>query len=60
MTEYGHHITTAKPTSLLSHDQVKEKKEARRKLIEQVEQRRKQNYMHWLKKSRLQNTDCLI
>jgi len=60
MTEYGHQITTAKPTPLLSHDQVKEKKEARRKLIEQVEQRRKQNYMRWLKKSRLQNTDCLI
>jgi hypothetical protein len=50
MTEYGHQITTLKPTPLLSHDQVKEKKEARRKLIDQVEQRRRWNYREYYKK----------
>jgi hypothetical protein len=43
MTEYGK-LTTIKPTPLLNYDQVKEAKEARRKLLQQVEQRRRTNY----------------
>jgi len=53
MSEYGHHITTAKPTPLLSHDPIKAKKAARRKVLEEVEQRRRMNYKRWLK-----NPDC--
>lgn len=39
MSEYGKY-TTRKPTPLLSHDSVKEAKAARKKLLEQIEQRR--------------------
>jgi len=54
MSEYGHYITThQKPTPLLSHDPIKEKKAARRKVLEEVEQRRRMNYRRWLK-----NPDC--
>lgn len=59
MTEYGR-STTIKPAPLLSHDSVKEAKEARKKLLQEVEQRRKQNYLLFLQKQRLQNTDRLI
>jgi hypothetical protein len=55
MTEYGHYITTQhKPTPLLSHDPIKEKKAARRKLLEEVEQRRVENYKRFLEKTKLQ------
>jgi hypothetical protein len=55
MTEYGKY-TTIKPANapLLTDDRVKEAKEARRKLLEQVEQRRAENYKRWIKKARLQ------
>jgi hypothetical protein len=54
MTEYGHHVTTAKPTSLLSHDAVKEAKEKRRKILEAIWQRRAENYKRFMQKRRLQ------
>jgi hypothetical protein len=55
MSEYGHYITAQhKPTPLLSHDPIKEKKAARRKVLDEVEQRRAENYKRWIKKARLQ------
>jgi hypothetical protein len=58
MSEYGHYITThQKPNaqhSLFSHDPIKEKKAARRKLLDEVEQRREENYKRWLEKAKLQ------
>ncbi len=59
MTEYGKY-TTIKPTPLLTDNRVKEAKEARRKLLEQVEQRRAENYKRWIKKARLQAGSDLI
>ncbi len=51
MSEYGHYITTHhKPTPLLSHDPIKEKKAARRKVLEEVEQRREENYKRYYAK----------
>jgi len=51
MSEYGHYITTHhKPTPLLSHDPIKEKKAARRKVLEEVEQRRVENYKRYYAK----------
>jgi hypothetical protein len=59
MTAYGKY-TTLKPTPLLSHDSVKEAKEARKKLLQEIEQRRVENYKRFFKKSRLQvNSDLL-
>jgi len=61
MTEYGHYITPhQKPAPLSSHDPIKEKKAARRKLLEEVEQRRAENYKRWIKKARLQAGGDLI
>jgi hypothetical protein len=59
MTEYGKY-TTIKPTPLPIDDRVKEAKEARRKLLEQVEQRRKENYKRFLEKQRLQSKQTVI
>jgi len=55
MTEYGKY-TTIKPTPLLTDNRVKEAKEARRKLLEQVEQRRAENYKRWLAKAKCQSS----
>jgi DNA replication protein DnaC len=60
MTEYGHHISTAKPTSLFSHDPIKEKKEARRKILEAMWQRRRENNRRWYMKQRLQQDGEVI
>lgn len=56
MIEYGK-FTAIKPTHvpLLSNARVKEVKEARKRLLERVEQRRAENYIRLLKKS-----DCKI
>jgi len=51
MSEYGQ--IRHKPTPLLSYNHVRERKAARRKLLTQVEQRRKQHYMRWYRKMRL-------
>jgi hypothetical protein len=54
MSEYGKY-TTRKPNalhSLLSHDSVKEAKAARKKLLEQIEQRRAANYKRLMEKKR--------
>src|SRR3989442_2821253 len=59
MTAYGKY-TTPKPTPLLSHDSVKEAKETRKKLLQEIEQRRVEDYKRVFKKSRLQvNSDLL-
>lgn len=54
MSEYGRYVTThQKPNaqhSLLSHDLVKEKKAARRKVLDEVEQRRGENYRRYTAK----------
>lgn len=51
MTEYGHYITPhQKPAPLSSHDPIKEKKAARRKLLDEVEQRRAENYKRFMEK----------
>lgn len=49
MTEYGKY-TTIKPTLLLPQDSVKEAKEARKQLLDQVEQRRRENYKRFIAK----------
>jgi hypothetical protein len=55
MTEYGHYITPhQKPTPLLSNDPIKEKKAARRKVLDEVEPRRAENYKRFLEKAKLQ------
>jgi hypothetical protein len=51
MSEYGTY-TTRKPPPLLSHDSVKEAKAARKKLLEQIEQRRAKNYKRFMEKKR--------
>ena len=51
MTEYGF---VHSRRIFLSSSTVAEKKEARRKLLEQVEQRRRENYIRWHKKMQLQ------
>ncbi|SRR6266568_7197512 len=56
MSEYGQ--TKEKPTPILTSDFVQERKAARRKLIEEVEQRRSENYKRFILKHRLQtNSD---
>jgi len=52
MSEYGY-TTTHKPTPLLSYNHVQARKAARKKLLETIEQRRKQNYLRWYKKMQL-------
>ena len=51
MSEYGTY-TTQRPTPLLSHDSVKEAKAVRKKLLEQIEQRRAANYKRLMEKKR--------
>jgi hypothetical protein len=53
MTEYGHHTTIYMPNPLRSQNAVQEKKEARRKILEAIWQRRRENYIRWCKKQRL-------
>src|SRR6266567_2388546 len=59
MTEYRKY-TIIKPIPLLTYDRVKETKEARRKLLEQVEQRRAENNKRYLEKQRLQSKQTVI
>jgi hypothetical protein len=56
MTEYG--FTHSRRMSLTS-DIVREKKEARKKLLEEVFQRRKENYLRWQKKMQLKTASEL-
>ena len=56
MTEYG--FTHSRRMSLPSNT-VQEKKEARRKLLEDVFQKRRENYLRWQKKMQLHTTDEL-
>jgi hypothetical protein len=59
MTEYRH--TNQKPAPLLFTDLVQEKKAARRKLLEQVAQRRKPNNKRFMeKKQHPCKTDIII
>jgi len=61
MTEYGHLITRQhRPIPYHPTDAVKEAKEARKKLLDQVEQRRKENYRRWYRKMRLQPDGDLL
>ncbi|HYT44053.1 MAG TPA: hypothetical protein VEP90_17065 [Methylomirabilota bacterium] len=53
MTAYGNHQTTGQPTSPLYFN-VAANKVARRKILEEVEQRRRQNYLRYFTKMRLQ------
>ncbi len=48
MSEYGKYITRQNPTPLLSSDPLAEKKAARRKLLNEVFQRRALNYHRFL------------
>ena len=57
MSEYGKHITRQEPTPLLSSDPVQEKKAARRKLLDEVFQRRGVNYHRFLEKKRRLQAD---
>lgn len=58
MTDYG--FTQGRRGSLLSNT-MREKKEARKKLLETVFHRRREIYKRFMeKKHRLQNTDRLI
>lgn len=52
MTEYAK-FTIQKSTLLLSHDNVLAAKEARRKILDAVFERRKELYKRWLKKMQL-------
>jgi len=54
MSEYGKFITHNSPAPLLSHDPVREKKAVRRKVLEEVEQRRRENYKRFYRKMLLQ------
>lgn len=51
MSEYGS-STTQRPTPLLSYDSVQEAKAARKKLLERIEQRRRENYKRFMEKKR--------
>jgi hypothetical protein len=60
MSEYGKYITRQKPTPILSSDPVQEKKAARRKLLDEVFQRRAKIYQRFFeKKHRLQANNDL-
>ena len=50
MSDYGFVLSLRIP---LSHTATEEKKAARKQLLEQVAQRRKQNYIRWQNKMRL-------
>ena len=50
MTEYGH--TNQKPPPLLSSDHVRERKAARRKIIDEAMERRRQIYTRFMEKKR--------
>ena len=52
MSEYGKYTTDQKPTPLLSSDPAQEKKAARRRLLDEVFQRRAINYQRFLEKKR--------
>ncbi len=52
MSEYGKYTTRQRSTPLLSADPVQEKKAARRKLLNDVLQRRARNYHRFLEKKR--------
>jgi hypothetical protein len=57
MTEYGHHaINRYRPDPLYSQDAVKEKKEARRKILEAIWQRRRENNRRFYKKLQAQTS----
>lgn len=61
MNEYGQHITTHNPAPLLSTDSAKEKKEARKKLLDEIFRRRAENYKQLMeKKRRLQSNGAVI
>lgn len=46
MSEYGNSLTKHNvPAPLLSHDPLKEKKEARKKLLVEIEQSQRENYL---------------
>lgn len=63
MSEYGQSIMKHLPTSSIQpYETVKEKKEARKKLLAEIEQRRRENYKRFMQKQRLQadsNIDIL-
>jgi hypothetical protein len=54
MNEYGKHITHNSPAPLLTHDPVQVKKAARRKVLEDVERRRRENYQRFYRKMQVQ------
>jgi len=57
MSEYGKYIIRQRPMPLLSADPVQEKKAARRKLLDEVFQRRVVNYHRFLEKKRRLQAD---
>src|SRR5258707_8686058 len=50
MSEYGKFLTHNSSAPLRTHDPIQEKKAARRKVLEDVERRRRENYLRWRKK----------
>jgi hypothetical protein len=52
MTEYGHHTIIDRPNPLRSRDAIQEKKEARRKILEAIWQRRRENYIRFMEEKR--------
>lgn len=59
MSEYGQ--TNQKPTPLLSYNQVRERKAARRKIIDEVLERRREIYTRFMeKKRRLQESGDIV
>ena len=60
MTAYGQHITKDKSTPLLSHNSVNEAKEARRKILEAIFQRRRENYKRFMQKKRQLQADVEV
>jgi hypothetical protein len=60
MTEYGHHTIIDRPDPLRSHDAVREKKEARRKILEAIWQRRRENNRRFMEKRRLKAANDLV
>ena len=54
MTEYGKYTTINSANALLlTHDQAKAAKEARKKLLQEIEQRRRENYKRYYEKMAL-------
>jgi len=61
MSEYGRYIMRQKPAPLLSSDPVQEKKAARRRLLDEVFQRRAKIYHRFFeKKRRLQAENAFV